>query len=155
MAVAAGLAIVLVFVLGVVWKQRGSTPRLVGEITNVRTLGVEESASVAIVDFRFVNDSKLLFIVHGTGMTVTDSVGRVHEGRILSASHTNELFTLFPALGAKAADTLIMKTRLGAGDSRQAMLAARFEISKAQLDARQKISLSVQEVDGAVSELSR
>jgi hypothetical protein len=154
-ALGIGLAVMAVFVGGILLKQRGSTPRLRGEISNVRTLGVEENASVAIVDFVCVNDSKLLFIVHLTGMTVTDAGGRVHEGRILSASDTKQLFDFFPALGARTADALVMKTRLGAGEARRAMLAARFEISKAELDARRKITVSVQEIDGAVSELSR
>jgi hypothetical protein len=154
-ALGIGLAVVVVLVGGILLKQRGSTARLAGAITNVRTLGVEENAAVAFVDFRFTNDSKLLFIVQQTGMTVTDSIGNVREGRILSASDTNQLFDLFPALGPKAADPLIMKIRVGSGQSRTAMLAARFEISKAELDARKKITLSVHEVDGAVSELSR
>lgn len=149
-----GLTVAAVLVAGILLKQRGSTPRLAGGITNVRTLGVEENASVAIVDFRFTNDSRLLFIVQQTGMTVVDSTGTVREGRILSASDTNQLFDLFPALGPKAADTLIMKIRIGSGQSKAAMLAARFEISKTELDARRKLTLSVQEIDGAVSELS-
>jgi hypothetical protein len=154
-ALVIGLAVVGLFVGGVLFKQRDTTPRLTGEITNVRTLGVEENASVAIADFRYTNDSKMLFIVQQTSMTVTDAAGQIREGRILSAADTNQLFQLFPALGPRAADTLIMKTRIGSGQSGLAMLAARFEISKGRLDGRQKLSLSVQEIDGAVSELSR
>ena len=154
-ALGIGLAVVAVLVAGILLKQRGSTPRLAGAITNVRTLGVEENAAVAFVDFRFTNDSKMLFIVQQTGMTVSDSAGNVREGRILSASDTNHLFDLFPALGPKAAEPLIMKIRVGSGQSRTALLAARFEISKAELDARKKVTILVHEVDGAVSELSR
>lgn len=154
-ALGIGLAVAAVLVTGILLKQRGTTPRLAGAITNVRTLGVEENAAVAFVDFRFTNDSKLLFIVQQTGMTVTDSIGNVREGRILSASDTNQLFDLFPALGPRAADPLIMKIRVGSGQSRTALLAARFEISKADLDARKKITILVYEVDGAVSELAR
>jgi hypothetical protein len=150
-----GLAVAAVLVTGILLKQRGTTPRLAGAITSVRTLGVEENASVAFVDFRFTNDSKLLFIVQQTGMTVTDSIGNVREGRILSASDTKQLFDLFPALGPQTADPLIMKIRIGSGQSRTALLAARFEMSKADLDARQKVTISVHEIDGAVSELSR
>jgi hypothetical protein len=154
-ALGAGLGVVAFVVAGVVWKQRGSTPHLAGEITQVRTLGVEASASVAIVDFRVTNDSRLLFIVNETAMRVEDPIGNIREGRILSASDANALFELFPALGPRGADTLTIKTRIGAGQSRTAMLAARFEMSKTDLDARRKITISIQEVDRAVSELSR
>lgn len=152
---AGGLSAVGVFVGLIVYKQRGSTPRLVGEISNVRTLGMDQSSSVAIVDFRFTNDSKLLFVVQSTGMSVLDAQGEPRQGRIISASDANSLFELFPALGAKTAETIVLKNRVAAGASRPAMLAARFEIPKAALDSRQKITVSVAEVDGAVSELSR
>jgi hypothetical protein len=154
-ALVIGLVVAGLIVAAILFQQRGATPRLAGEITQVRTLGVEESASVAIADFRYTNDSKMLFIVQQTGMTVTDAAGQIREGRILSAADSHQLFQLFPALGPRAADTLIMKTRIGSGQSGSAMLAARFEISKGRLDARQKLSLSIQEIDGAVSELSR
>jgi len=154
-ALGIGLVVAAVAVLGVVTLQRGSTPHLAAEITGVRTLGVEESASVALVDFRFTNDSRMLFIVQDTLMTLVDGKGQVHEGRIISASHTNQLFELFAALGGRQAESLVAKTRIGAGQARTAMVAARFEISKTALDARQKLTVSVQEVDGAVSELTR
>ena len=154
-AMGIGLVVAALLVVAIVFQQQGSTPRLAGEITNVRTLGVEEAASVAIVDFRFVNDSKLRFIVQDTGMTVVDAAGDVRTGRILSASDTNQLFALFPALGPKAAEGLVMKNRVQPDESRPAMLAARFEISKSALDARRRITVSVTEIDGAISELSR
>lgn len=154
-AMGIGLVVMALLVVAVVFQQQGSTPRLAGEITNVRTLGVEEAASVAIVDFRFVNDSKLRFVVQDTGMTMVDAAGDLRTGRILSASDTNQLFVLFPALGPKAAEGLVMKNRVQPGEARPAMLGARFEISKSALDARRRITVSVTEIDGAISELSR
>ena len=154
-ALGLGGAVVAVLIGLVVLKQQGSTPRLAGAITNVRTLGMDESSSVAIVDFRFVNESRLRFIVQSTGMTLVDSKGETREGQIIAAADTNELFKLFPAIGAKAGETLIIKNRIEPKESRQVMLAARFEIPKTELDSRKSITISVLEVDGAVSELSR
>ena len=114
-AMGIGLIVMAIFVGGIVLKQRGSTPRLVGEIVNVRTLGVEPDASVAIVDLNVTNDSKLLFIVQQTGMSVLDSNSLPHEGRIVSASDTDRLFSLFPALGAKTAEVLVIRTASARG----------------------------------------
>ena len=154
-SMAIGLAVVGIFVGLVVYKQRGSTPRLVGEIASVRTLEMDESSSVAIVDLRVTNDSRLLFIVRETAMRAVDAKGEARQGRIISASDAKRLFELFPALGSISSEMLIIKTHIPASESRTMMLAARFEIPKADLDARKSITVSVGEVDGAVSELSR
>ena len=154
-SMAVGLVVASVVVGVIVLKQQGASPRLAGQITNVRTLGMDQSSSVAIVDFRFTNDSKYRFVVGSTAMSVVDAQGQSHEGRILAASNIHQLFELFPALGLKAGEPLIIKTRIPQGVSSLATLAARFEIPKEALDARKKISVSVQDVDGPVSELSR
>ncbi len=154
-AMGVGLAVAALLVGLIVLKQSGSTPRLEGEITSVRTLGMDRASSVAIVDFRFTNNSRYQFIVQSTAMTVVDAKGNTHEGSIVAASVANELFQLFPALGAKSAETLIIKTKIAPREDRSAMLAARFEIPKAELDARQKIAVIVTEIDGAVSEIAQ
>ena len=155
LSLAAGLVVAGVVVGLIVLKQQGATPRLAGQITNVRTLGMDQSSSVAIVDFRFTNDSKYRFVVGSTAMSVVDAQGQSHEGRILAAADIRQLFELFPALGLKTGEPLIIKTRIPPGGSSLATLAARFEIPKEALDARKKVTLSVQDVDGPVSEISR
>lgn len=152
---AIGLAVASAIVGVILLVQQGATPRLAGEITNVRTLGMDQSSSVAIVDFKFVNDSKHLFIVGTTDMSVIDPIGNARQGQILAASSIKDLFELFPALGEKTGEPLIIKTRIPAGTSKAVMLAARFEISKSDLDARKKITVSVTDLDGAVSEISK
>ena len=149
-----GLVVAAVIVGLIVLKQQGSTPRLAGRITAVRTLGMDESSSVAIVDFRFTNDSRYRFVVGDCAMSVVDAKGETRQGQVISASHTAQLFELFPALGLKAGEPLIIKTKIAPGASNLVMLAARFDLSKTDLDARKKIGVSVTEVDGAVSELS-
>lgn len=150
-----GLVVASVLVGLIILKQQGATPRLAGEITAVRTLGMDQSSSVALVDFRFTNDSKHPFVVSTTGMSAVDAKGETKQGQIIAAASIKELFDLFPALGARNAEALIIKTRFAPGAGRSAMLAARFEISKPDLDARKKISMFITDVDGAVSEISK
>ena len=150
-----GLAAAAAIVGLIVLRQRGSTPDLVGEITAVRTLGMDASSSVAIVDFQFTNESRFPFIVRSCEMTVVGAKGEAQQGQIVAASDANQLFDLFPALGLKAGEPLIIKTKIAPRGSRRAMLTARFEIPKAELDARRKMILTITEVDGAVSQLSK
>ena len=154
LAMLVGLVVAAALVGLIVFKQAGSTPRLEGEITAVRTLGMDRSSAVAIVDFRFTNTSRYRFIVQSTAMTVVDAKGATHEGAVVASSDADELFRLFPAIGPRAAATLIIKTRFQPQQAGSAMLAARFEIPKAALDARSRISVTITEIDGAVSEIT-
>jgi hypothetical protein len=150
----AGLVVAAALVVLILFIQQGSTPRLAGEITSVRTLGMDESSSVAIVDFHFTNSSKYPFVVGSSGISVVDSKGGVRQGQVISAAHLHELFDLFPALGRIMGEPLIDKTKIPPGGTATVMLAARFEMSKPDLDARKKITVSIADVDGPVSELS-
>ena len=150
-----GLAVASVVVGLIVLKQRGSTPRLVGEISQVRTLGMDPSSSVAIADFHFTNSSRYTFIVQLSDMAVVDAKGETRQGQVISADHVNQLFELFPALGPKNGEPLIIKTKIVPQALFSGMMGARFDLSKTDLDARKKITVSIIEVDGAISELSR
>jgi hypothetical protein len=154
-AMGAGLVVAAVLVAAIVFIQRGSTPRLVGEISRVRTLEMDPSSSVAIADFRFTNDSHYAFIIATIDLSVIDFKGETRPGQVISASDANRLFQLFPALGTKTAEPLIIKTKVAPGASVTGMVAARFELSKTDLDARRKIILTITDVDGPVSELSQ
>ena len=96
-----GLVVASIVVALIVVKQSGSTPRLAGEISQVRTLGMDPSSSVAIADFRFTNSSRYTFIVQSSDMAVVDAKGETKQGQVISADHVNQLFELFPALGPK------------------------------------------------------
>lgn len=151
----AGMAVVAAFLVFVVWIQKGATPHLAGAITNVRTLGMDESSSVAIVDLRFTNDSDHPFVVGSTSMSVVDATGAAHDGQVIAADYIGQLFQLFPALGVRVGEPVIFKTRIRAHASFVGVLAARFEVPKADLDGRQKLTLSIGDVDGAVSQITR
>lgn len=147
--VVAGLAVALVFYL-----QRGAHMELKGAIQKVRTLAVEEKASIAVADFRFVNSSDYLFIVREVRMSFEDRQGRIHDGAVASEGDAQRIFEYYPALGQKYNPSLLARTRIGARQSLDRMLAARFEVPEAELQARRRLILRVEEVDGAVSEIS-
>lgn len=117
----------------------GATPRLEGEITEVRTLGMDASSSVAIVNLRAANISNYDVWINRRELEIIDARGHPRTGRILSVFDIQQLFEYFPALGGMKDEPLVDDQRLAPGESFRGLAAARFEIPKHELDARQEI----------------
>jgi hypothetical protein len=132
---------------------RGQAARLEGAITNIRTLGSDETSAVAIVDFEAANPSQILLIVGDRDLLVVDGQGMQHEGSTISAADLKMLFQYFPALGSLENEPLIDRVRVEPGRGLRGVVAARFEIPKHRLDARQELILRIKDVDGGISEL--
>ena len=128
--------------------------RIDGAITEVRTLAMDQNASVAIVDFEGANTSNILFVVDDREIIVVDENGIPYEGSTISAFDLKQLFKFFTGLGEMKNEPLLRSTKLAPGDRVQGVIAARFEISKDQIDARRELILRVTDVDGGVSEFS-
>ena len=126
-----------------------------GEITSVRTLGVEKKASVAIVDFRAKNFSDVLFVAGNRNLVVMDEHGMRWQGKIISSFDLRQIFKYFPALGVASHEPYVEGIKLKPGQSVVGMLAARFAMSKTELDMRRAIALEIYDVDGSLTELIR
>jgi len=64
------------------------------------------------------------------------------------------LFDAVPLLGQKYNPTLIAREKIASHESEDRMVAARFEVPDDRLEARKRLVLRIEEVDGAVSEIS-
>ncbi len=126
-----------------------------GEITQVRTLGVERTASVAIVDFRATNRSDVLFQAGDRRMVVLGERAGRFDGRISGSFDVKQLFKYFPALGTMSHEPYIRGIKLEPGQSVAGMLAARFAMSKEDLDMRREIILQIHDADGSLTELRK
>lgn len=131
-----GLVVALAFI-GYNWR---ATPRLAGEITEVRTLGMDAAGSVAIVNFEATNNSNYELWINRRQMTLIDAEGEELEGRILSVFDIQQLFEYFPALGGMGDEPLTDDQPLAPGESVRGLAAARFEIPKHELDMRREIA---------------
>ena len=150
---AIGLAVVAGFIAATFWVQRGAHIELRGSVLKVRTAAMEERASVVIVDFRFVNPADYPFVVRTVDVTLEAQDGATHQGMVISEVDAKRLFDYFPILGQKFNSSLLMKDRIAPKASEDRMIAARFEIAESDLKARKKLTVRIEEVDGAVSEL--
>ena len=149
-----GVALAGAGVAWVFYAQRGAHLVLQGSVSKVRTVATDENSSVAIVDFRFVNVADYLWMVRKVDVSVTDAQGYTVPGSTVSEVDAARLFEYFPLLGQKYNDSLIARTRLEPHRTLDRMIAAKFEIPEAQLQARKALRIRIEDVDGAVSEIA-
>lgn len=149
-----GLGVVAAGIGGVFWLQRGAHIDLKGQVLKVRTQAMDEASSVAVVDFRFVNPANYPFMVREVTVSIVDKDGQKIDGATVSEADAKRLFEYYPLLGQKFNETLLMRTRIPARQSMDRMVSARFEIAEEKLQARRKLILRIEDVDGPVAEIS-
>lgn len=137
----------------ILFYNRGAKPTLSGEITEVRTIGVDKNASVAFVNFAGQNSAENRLIIHKRELEVIDGDGNRHIGMLVQAQDVNSLFEYFPILGGMKDEPLLPRTELEPGQSLRGLLSARFEISKDKLDQREKIIMRVYDIRRRTSEI--
>ena len=83
-----------------------------------------------------------------------DKQGKSYPGTVAAEMDTDRLFEAVPLLGQKYNNSLIARDRVPAHTSMDRMIAARFESPEAELDARKRFVLRVEEKDGESFELA-
>jgi hypothetical protein len=152
-ALGGGLVVVVFAIAGVFYIQRGAKIELTGRILKVRTLAMDDSSSLAVTDFRFVNPSNYPFWVKEVFVSIQDKSGNIVEGSTVSALDSGRLFENYPLLGPKYNDALIVRNKIPSHQSWDRMIVARFEIPESELEARRKLIVRIVDVDGPESEL--
>jgi hypothetical protein len=148
-----GLVVVLIAVVWIFYMQRGAHIEPAGKILKVRTLALDEGSSIAVIDFRVANTSDYTVVVREVAVTLEQPNGAASDGTVVSETDARRLFQYYPVLGQKYNDSLIIRDRIKPHESLDRMIAARFEIPVAQLDARKRLKLRVVDVDGPSGEL--
>jgi hypothetical protein len=148
-----GIACIAIAVGGVFYMQRGAHVDLAGKALKVRTTELDEKSSLAVVDFRINNPSDYPFMVRSVTMIMEDGAGKQVEGQTVSEPDAKRVFEGIPLLGQKYNATLIMRDKLPPKMSWDRMVAARFEVPEPQLEARKRLLVRIEEVDGKVVEI--
>ncbi|MBM3810397.1 MAG: hypothetical protein FJW20_02055 [Acidimicrobiia bacterium] len=149
-----GLLAVVAIVGGILFFTRGSHIRLTGGIQKVRTQPMEDTSTVVIADFRFVNPANYPFVVRSVEMFIEDENGKQLESSMsVSEPDARRMFDYYKMLGPKYNDTFTIREKVPAGASMDRMLAARFEVPAPIIEKRRKLWIRVEDVDGAVSTL--
>jgi hypothetical protein len=154
MCLVVGLLVMSVAVVGILYWTRGEHLELKGAIQKVRLQEMDERSAVAVVDFRFVNPSDHLFVVRTVTVTLEDARGNLVEGRVASEPDAQRLFQFYPVLGQKFNDTLRARDKVASRQAMDRMVAVRFELPESAVAARKNLRIRIEDVDGAVSEIS-
>ena len=148
------LVIVLIAVAGILFLQRGAHVELKGSILKVRTMGMDDNNSLAVVDFRFANSSDYPFVVRSVDVTATGSDGQNYTSTPVPEVDAKRIFEYYPILGQKYNTSLLTRDKIPGQHSEDRMIVARFEVPIVKLDARTNLKIRIEDVDGPVSELA-
>ena len=138
----------------VVHMQRGAYVDLPGKVLKIRTAPLDEASSLAVIDFRVTNPADYPFVVRKVTGEMEDSAGAESEGATVSEVDARQVFQAIPLLGQKFNDTLMMRDSIPPHSSWDRMVSARFEVPEAKIEARKRLIVRVEEVDGKVFDLS-
>jgi len=154
MAFGIGVVCIAIAAWWVVHMQRGAYIDLPGTVLKVRSAPLDEASAVAVIDFRVSNPADYPFVVRKVTVAMEDSAGAESEGTTISEVDARQVFQAIPLLGQKFNDTLLMRDSIPPHNSWDRMVAARFEVPEAKLEARKRLIVRVEEVDGKVFDLS-
>jgi hypothetical protein len=144
----AGLAIVAIAIALIFHAQAGAHIELTGKILKVRTAPIDETSSVAAVDFRVTDPANYPFMTKNVKLVLVDASGKQIEGDTVSEPDAKRIFEGIPLLGPKYNASLIMGERIAPHDTVDRMTSARFEVPDATLQSRKNLILRIEEVDG-------
>jgi len=149
-----GIAAIVAIVGIILYVQRGAHVELTGQILKVRTAALDDRSSVAVLDFRFSNPADVNFVVRTVTVVLEQPDGNQLQGATVSELDAQRLFEGLPLLGQKFNRTLMMQEKITAHSSQDRMVAARFEVPVSALEARKRLLLRIEDVDGPITELS-
>ncbi|MCC6344899.1 MAG: hypothetical protein IT166_22045 [Bryobacterales bacterium] len=129
----------------------GSHMVLDGSFQSVRTVAIDGASAMA-VDFRLSNPASYPFVVRTVSL-IAEIGGKPVEGAVAADVDAKQLIDYYPAIGPKYNDTLRAKDRINPGQTMDRMLAARFEVPEAKLQARTRLTLRIEEIDGQITEI--
>lgn len=153
-ALGIGVACIAIAVAGILYMQRGAHLELPGKFLKVRTAPLDEQSSVAVIDFRIGNPSDYPAVVRTVTVFAEQKDGSRLEGKTISDVDARRVFDGLPLLGQKYNASLVMRDRIPAHATWDRMIAARFEIPDEQLQKRNRLLISIEEIDGKVFEIA-
>ena len=149
-----GLAGIAIVVAGVLYMQRGAHLDLPGKVLKVRSAPLDESSSVAMVDFRLSNPSDYPAVVRTVTVYVEEKNGNRLTGYTISDPDAKRVFEGIPLLGEKYNASLVTQDKIPPHASWDRMIASRFEVPEGQIAARKRLIVSIEEIDGKIFDIA-
>jgi hypothetical protein len=150
-----GLVIIAVAVGTVFYSTRGEHLAPKGSVLKARMQEMEDKRSLLVLDVRLVNDSDVPMIVRSVILTVDTADGNSSEGMTLAAPDLRSVFKDYPLLGELFTEPIALRSQIPPRSTVDRTVAAGFETKIDDLEARKKITVSIEGEGGVVLEFSR
>ncbi len=149
-----GLAVIAIGLGVTFYGTQGAHLNLEGKILKVRTLPTDEKTALIVVDFRVTNQAtKQTFVVKDAVVVVKTAEGKDIEADTVARTDVNRIFGYYKMLGPKYNETLIMRDKVGAGQTMDRMIAATAPLPESDIERRKGLTLRLHDVDGPTFEL--
>jgi hypothetical protein len=146
---AAVVAILAIFL----FLKRGDRLEPTGSVLKERSIALNDTASLLLLDIRLVNDSDVVMTVDRIGMIVELKEGQL-TGHILGKSDLDATFGYYPILGEKYNPILASGDQIPPRSKVDRMIAASFDGPLDALDSRQKVTVRITDGTGAAAEFT-
>jgi hypothetical protein len=149
-----GLVALTIAVVIILAGNKGAHLQLEGKIMKVRTGGLGDGNSIAVMDFRVNNPSDVPFVVREVDISLEKANGEMTEGVTVSKADLKQLFQYNRFLGDQYNDGLGMRDTIAPHSTVDRMVAAHFEVGEDDLEKAKAVHVSIQDVDGPLWETS-
>jgi hypothetical protein len=155
----AGLAVAGGVVFIFLTATSGAHLRLEGKILKVRVLSLpgsrpDKPACLVVVDFRATNPSDVLFVGSSVKLQLDPATGESVEGTPIAKPDVENIFRYEKLLGPQYNPVYSLQDRIPPHRSVDRMAAARMDVAEAVVQNRKALRLRIEDVDGAVAELT-
>lgn len=150
----AGLAATLLIAGFVIFLKRGDRLVPQGSILKERSIDLNETTGLLLLDIRVVNDSDVVMTIGKIGMTAQMPDGGQFTGHVLRKSDLIGTFTYFPLLGEKFNEALGYDDEIPPRSKVDRMIAASFDAPLSVLDTRKNVTVRIEDRTGTAAEFT-
>jgi hypothetical protein len=154
-AVGFGIGVV-VLALGVYWgvlDSKGNHLDPTGKIGKVRTLKMDENATIVVVDFKVRNDADVAMTVRDIAVSMAiPGVGQ-GDGRMIAAPDLEKVFRNYPELGERYNPPLKVRDPIAGHAAIDRMVGIQFDLPEQAVASRSDLTVRIEDISGVVLEL--
>jgi hypothetical protein len=150
---AIGLAVVAAIIGSGLLATRKNRLELTGQILKVRSYQISDDNTVAAIDFRVTNPSTQEFQVKEVGVHLETADGKILDAGNFTEMEAASLFDYYKVLGVKYNPTLVIKEKIEPNETKDRMIAVKFDAPDAVIQKRKGIRIVITDVDGVQTEI--
>ncbi len=152
-----GVAVLVI--AGLVWygfaSTKGNHLAPTGSIAKVRTVKAGDDASFMVIDFDIMNDSDRPMVVRSIETTIEMPDGATATGNGVAATDMQMAFKNYPLLGEQFNPVLKERDVIPPHQQVGRMVGVSFDVPYDKVEARKRLTLSIEDVTGPVLEMTK